>query len=146
MTSSRALTAAAIAIAIAVIEAPAAARAADPDPWLGKDKTLHFTASSTIAAGGYTVGALVFDGRGSALLIGGALAAAVGIGKETLDLTGLGDPSWRDLTWDGIGIVSGLAVAWGVDLLVRGVSPRHPLLLAPVIEPQGAGVSLRLVF
>lgn len=133
-------------LAVAIFASPATARAADPDPWLGKDKTLHFAASSTIAAGSYAVGALVFDARGSALLFGSAIAAAAGIGKETLDLVGSGDPSWRDLTWDGIGIVAGLTAAWAVDLLVRGVSKRHPLIFAPVIEPQAAGASLRFLF
>jgi len=130
----------------AAVALPASARAADPDPWLGKDKALHFGASSLIAAGGYTLGALVFDARGHALITGAALSAAAGIGKETLDLAGYGDPSWRDLTWDGIGLVAGLAAAWGVDLLVRGVSDRHPLVVAPRITPQGGALELRIVF
>lgn len=136
----------AFAIWLAVVAAPAYAQAADPDPWFGKDKALHFAASSTIAAGGYAIGATVFDARGYALLFGGALAAGVGIGKEALDLAGLGDPSWRDLTWDGIGLAAGLAVAWSVDLLVRGVGPTHPLLIAPSVEPRGAGLTFRLSF
>lgn len=131
------------AVLLAVVVSPARARAADPDPWLGRDKALHFAASSTIAAGGYAIGAAVFDARGHALIFGGALAAAAGIGKETLDLAGLGDPSWRDLTWDGIGIGAGLAVAWAVDLLARGVSEKRPLLDAPRLEARGAGLELR---
>ena len=135
-----------MAVLVAVVASPLRARAADPDPWLGRDKALHFTASATIAAGGYAIGAALFDARGHALIAGGALAAAAGIGKETLDLAGLGDPSWRDLAWDGIGMAAGLAAAWSVDLLVRGVSERRPLLLAPVTAPGGAGLALRLVF
>lgn len=134
------------AVLLTVVASPLRARAADPDPWLGRDKALHFAASSTIAAGGYAIGAAFFEARGHALIVGGALAAAAGIGKEALDLAGFGDPSWRDLTWDGIGIAAGLAVAWSVDLLVRGVSERRPLLLAPVIAPQGGGLALRVVF
>ncbi|CAN5925791.1 hypothetical protein BH11MYX4_BH11MYX4_11740 [soil metagenome] len=130
----------------AVVALPSAARAADPDPWLGKDKALHFGAASLIAAGGYTLGALVFDARGHALIAGAALSAAAGIGKETLDLAGYGDPSWRDLAWDGIGMVFGVAAAWGVDLLARGVSERHPLLIAPRVTPQGGALELRIVF
>ena len=130
----------------ALLALPSAAHAADPDPWLGKDKALHFGASSLIAVGGYTIGAFVFDARGRALLAGATLSAAVGIGKETLDLAGYGDPSWKDLTWDGIGMVAGLAVAWSVDLLARGVGEKHPLIMAPRITPQAAGLELRLGF
>jgi putative lipoprotein len=142
----RTRTAIAAAAFLAVATASASAGAADPDPWLGRDKALHFAASSTIAAGGYAIGALVFDARMDALMLGGALAAVAGIGKEALDLAGLGDPSWRDLAWDGIGLLAGLAAAWSVDLLVRGVSEQRPLLLSPVAEPRGAGLALRLVF
>ena len=132
----------AAAALLAVIASPARARAADPDPWLGRDKALHFAASSTIAAGGYAIGAVVFNARGHALIFGGALGAAAGIGKEALDLAGLGDPSWRDLTWDGIGIGAGLAVAWAIDLLARGVSDKRPLLNAPRLEARGAGLAI----
>ncbi len=141
MKSARILIATAALLAL-----PSAARAADPDPWLGKDKALHFGVSSLIAAGGYTIGAFVFDARGHALIAGAALAAAAGIGKETLDLAGYGDPSWKDLTWDGIGMVAGVVVAWGVDLVVRGVSDAHPLVVAPRVTPQSAGLEVRWGF
>ena len=131
---------------VVLLALPSAAHAADPDPWLGKDKALHFGASSIIAASGYTIGAFVFDARGHALIAGAALGAAAGIGKETLDLAGHGDPSWRDLTWDGIGIAAGLAVAWGVDLVARGVSDRHPLLVKPVLTPREAGLGISVAF
>jgi putative lipoprotein len=129
-----------------VAVAPHPALAADPDPWLGKDKALHFAASGSIAAGGYALGAAVFDARGHALISGAVLAAAAGIGKETLDLAGYGDPSWRDLTWDGIGMTAGLLVAWSVDLLVRGISPGHPLFVAPRRGADGAGGMVRFCF
>lgn len=125
------------------------ARAADPDPWLGADKFKHAGLSAAIAAGGYTVGAFVFDARGHALILGGGIALAAGIGKETLDLAGYGDPSWKDLTWDVIGTVLGLAVAWGVDLLVRGVSDSHPLFVAPepaTGTPRAKAHGLQFVF
>jgi putative lipoprotein len=117
----------AVALTFAFAAKPARA-ADDPDPWLGKDKALHFGVSAGIAAGGYAAGAAIFDARGHALLFGGGIAAACGIAKETADLAGFGDPSWKDLTWDGIGIVVGLAVAWGVDLLIRGLDSAHPAL------------------
>lgn len=116
---------AAFALALACALAAPPARAADDDPWFGPDKALHFGVSAGIAAGGYAAGAALFESRGHALLLGGGLAAGAGIAKETADLAGLGDPSWKDLAWDGIGLITGLAVAWGLDLLIRGISPRH---------------------
>jgi putative lipoprotein len=130
----------ATAALLAVVATPHAARAADPDPWLGPDKVLHFGASAAIAVGGYALGAALFDARGHALLLGGALAFGAGIAKESLDLAGYGDPSWRDLTWDAIGTASGLAVAWTADLLIRGVSEKHPLLIAPRVGGASAGL------
>src|SRR5688572_12585178 len=106
------------------------AHAADPDPWLARDKAFHFGASASLAVMGYGIGAYAFDARGHALLLGAGIAAGVGVTKESLDLAGLGTPSWKDVAWDGIGIATGLALAWGLDLLIRGVPPRRPLLLA----------------
>jgi putative lipoprotein len=108
-----------------------AAASSDPDPWFGRDKALHFSVSAGIAMGSYAVAASLLDARGHALLVAGGFTLAVGAGKETLDLTGFGDPSWKDFTWDAIGTLSGLVVAWGIDLLVRGVGDRHPLFEAP---------------
>ena len=112
-------------LAVSLLAAACPARA-DDDPWWGRDKALHFGVSAGLASGGYAVGAAVFDARWKALALGGGVSAAAGIGKEALDLTGFGDPSWKDLAWDAIGIVTGLALAWTVDALVRGVSTEHP--------------------
>ncbi len=133
---------------LALLGAPRSASAADvdPDPWLGKDKALHFAASSAIAAGGYAIGAALFDARGHALLFGGALATAAGVGKEAIDLAGAGTPSWRDLAWDGMGTVTGLAVAWSIDLLLRGVSEKRPLLVKPTLSNEAARLDLVLTF
>ncbi len=69
--------------------------------------------------------------RWSALAIGAGVAIGVGAAKEGWDALGHGDPSWRDFAWDVIGTASGLVIAWGVDLLVRGVDDAHPLFRAP---------------
>jgi len=104
------------------------ALATEPDPWIGYDKALHFGASSSAAVVGYGLGAHLFDGRGRALLCGAGLSAAAGIAKESLDLAGYGNASWKDVAWDGIGIASGLAITYVLDLAIRGISERHPLL------------------
>jgi putative lipoprotein len=123
----------ALAVLATMVLTPAA-RAQDADPWIARDKALHFDVSAGIAAVGYGAGAgWLFDARWKALAFGGGVALAAGAGKELLDWSGVihGDPSWKDFTWDVIGTVAGLAIAWGVDLLVGGVSAQHPVLAAP---------------
>lgn len=108
-------------------------RAADPDPWVAKDKALHFGVSAGIASGSYAAGAALLDARGHALIAAAGITLAIGASKELFDLTmpGWGDPSWRDFAADVAGTIVGLAVAWSVDLFVRGVRDARPLLRAP---------------
>jgi putative lipoprotein len=114
-TLAAAIAAVVVAAARLVVAPAGPACAADADPWLGRDKALHFGASATIAGGGYGVAALIWDDTGPRLAGGGALAAAAGLGKELYDLGGPGDASWRDLAWDAIGAATGLAIAWTID-------------------------------
>jgi putative lipoprotein len=121
-------------VALAASLLAPAARAQDDDPWVSRDKALHFDVSAGIAAAGYGVSAgWLVDARWKALAIGGGVALAAGAGKELLDATHVlgGDPSWRDFTWDVFGTIAGLALAWGIDLLVGGISPKQPALAAP---------------
>jgi putative lipoprotein len=123
-----------VALVLAGLTLSSTARAQDADPWFARDKALHFDVSAGIAAVGYGVSAgWLVDARWKALAIGGGVALAAGAGKELLDATHVlgGDPSWKDFTWDVIGTVAGLAIAWGVDLLLGGVSARQPLLGSP---------------
>ncbi len=100
---------------------------AEDDPWLGRDKLLHFGASAGIAAAGYGVGAALDDRRGVAIAVGAGAALVAGAGKEALDAAGYGHPSLRDFAWDVLGAAAGLALAWGVDALLRGPdAPRDP--------------------
>jgi putative lipoprotein len=117
---------------VAVLALPRSARADDdPDPWLGPDKALHFTASGVLALGGYAIGTVLVDSQAGALLIGGAFSLTAGIAKESLDLAGLGHPSWKDMAWNGIGIVTGLAVGWTISLIVRSASRKPAAALSP---------------
>jgi putative lipoprotein len=87
---------------------------------LGRDKALHFGASALISGTGYGVGTLLFErSRVEPALFGGGIALAVGAAKEGADALGLGDPSWKDFTWDVIGTVVGLAIALGIDVALR---------------------------
>lgn len=115
-----------------VLRDPRPASAADRDPWLAKDKALHFGVSAGIAGGAYAASAAIFEARGHALLTAAGITIAIGAGKEALDLAGYGTPSWKDFAADVAGTIVGLAVAWSVDLLVRGVGEERPLFRAPI--------------
>ena len=105
---------------------------ADDDPWIARDKAQHFDVSMGIAAAGYALSTWkLTDSRGVALAIAGSVTLAIGAGKEGVDALGFGSPSWKDFAWDAIGTVAGLAIAWGVDLLLGGVGAEHPAFSAP---------------
>lgn len=99
---------------------PASARADERDPWLGRDKALHFSASAVIAGGAYGGSALFTDDRATRAALGVGVGLAAGIAKEVYDMTGRGDPSWRDLTWDAIGVTMGVGVSLLIDWAIRG--------------------------
>jgi putative lipoprotein len=53
-------------------------------------------------------------------LAGATLSLSAGVAKELWDLSGRGDPSLKDLAWDGIGTGVGVALAAAVDIwLIR---------------------------
>ncbi len=107
-------------VSLAALGVAPDARADDPDPWFGRDQALHFGAGAILAGGGYAFGTALAEPRWKALALGGALAITAGAAKEAIDATGAGDPSWRDFTWDVIGAVVGLGVAYAVDAGLHG--------------------------
>jgi len=107
-------------IVAALLSSTPAAAQSDPDPWFGRDKLLHFGASAEIATNGYTLGAAFWEDRRARLASGAVLALTAGIAKELYDLSGHGDPSWKDLTWDVIGTATGLLISWLVDKYLFG--------------------------
>ena len=133
-------------VALGSLSSASVAAAADEDPWTSSDKTKHFAVSAGLATAAYTGGALLFDARGHALIFGGAVTLAIGAGKELADLAGAGDPSWKDFTWDVIGTTAGLALAWSLDLAIRGVSDRHPLFVLPRVTSTEAGLGVGFTF
>jgi putative lipoprotein len=124
MTGRARAAATTVALGLA-LGAARSARAADPDPWFGRDKALHFGASALLASGGYGATALVTEDRRVRLGVGGGFAFSLGVAKELWDLSGHGDASWRDLTWDAVGTVTGLAVAAAIDWTIQKLGARH---------------------
>lgn len=127
----------AVPFAAALLLAPARALAdppaaepvlnTNPDPWFGPDKALHFTVSSLIAGGGYGGMAIFTDRIATRIAFGAGLGIAIGAGKELWDLSGHGDPSWKDFTWDLIGTAVGVGIAVTIDLATRSPerAPAH---------------------
>jgi putative lipoprotein len=116
---TRALAVPPFALALALSLASRPAQAESPDPWFGPDKAAHFAVSAGLAAGGYAALSPWFGSRNERAFGGAAFSLTLGAGKELWDLTGRGDPSWRDFTWDVVGTAVGVALSVGVDALVR---------------------------
>src|SRR6185503_2174666 len=91
---------------------------ADSDPWFGRDKALHFGVSASIAMVAYGGAALKTDDRPTRVAAAVTFALGAGLLKEAWDLTGHGDASWRDLTWDVVGTTTGVLVACAIDWAV----------------------------
>jgi len=108
--------------ALAATLAAHSAAASEADPWFGRDKAVHFGVSLVLAAGGYATSSIWLDRRSERALAGGAFALTLGAGKELWDLSGRGDPSWRDFTWDAIGTAAGVALALAGDALLNSKS------------------------
>jgi putative lipoprotein len=105
-------------IALGATFAARSACASDADPWFGPDKALHFGISVALSAGGYAASSIWLDTRTERAIAGGTFSLTLGAGKELWDLSGHGDPSWRDFTWDAIGTGVGLALAVAGDALL----------------------------
>ena len=105
-------------VALSLTLAPATARsqqADQPDPWFGRDKALHFAASASLAMVGYGGASLATDSRPTRIVVGASFALGMGLLKEAWDLSGHGDASWRDLTWDVVGTTTGVLLAYAID-------------------------------
>jgi putative lipoprotein len=113
------------ALVVALTLVGVRARAADPDPWWGRDKALHFTVSIGLGAGAYTASTLWLDERWQRAALGAGFSLSLGAGKELYDGLGAGQASWRDFTWDVAGTAVGVALAWAMDLIFVGAKPNR---------------------
>lgn len=111
----RALVATGVLLLLASRARAQQAAAPDEDPWFGHDKALHFAASASLAMVGYAGASLATDSRPTRVVVGASFALGLGVAKEVWDLTGHGDASWRDLTWDVVGTTTGVLVAYAID-------------------------------
>ena len=95
-----------------------AALAAD-DEWWGRDKSLHFLASATIAGGTYALGTLEWDSRLPVAGVALGVTMTAGATKEGWDALGHGDASWKDFAWDVVGAIAGIGLSFAIDTAVR---------------------------
>jgi putative lipoprotein len=114
---ARSLASIGLCIAASVL-CTAPARADDGDPWWGPDKALHFGVSAGLGAAGYAASSLLFERRLERAAGGAAFSLTLGASKELYDLSGAGDASWKDFTWDVAGTAVGVGLALLVDLAV----------------------------
>jgi putative lipoprotein len=113
--------------------APSAHASGTGDDWFGRDKALHFEVSVAMASGTYALASLKLDPMWQRAAIGAGVSLAIGAGKELYDMTGRGDPSWRDFTWDAIGTAVGLGLALAIDAITRGAeSHAEPSAASPL--------------
>jgi len=96
------------------------------DPWWGKDKQKHLLLSSGAALATYMW--LGCFGLESSLRMGATSLVVLGAGalKEARDAMGYGHASWKDMTWNVIGLAVGLAVAWVVERWLWPANPWAP--------------------
>jgi len=81
------------------------------DPWFGQDKILHFSAGFAIPGLTYHFYVCRLDGnedRGKVYAV--SLTALLAFGKEIYDKQTKDHFSWKDLAWDGFGLVAGYLV------------------------------------
>jgi putative lipoprotein len=136
MLAMRALVLAGVALLLA---APVRAQQApadrpDPDPWFGRDKALHFAASASIAVAAYGGTSLATDDRPTRVVVSASVALGAGILKELWDLSGHGDASWRDLTWDVVGTTTGVLFAYAIDWAIARLRKPPPATYSVTIR------------
>jgi uncharacterized protein YfiM (DUF2279 family) len=86
-----------------------------PDPWFGFDKLEHFAASLIIQSWAHTTLRAAGWKYGPASYGAAAVTATAGIGKEIWDRHHHGDFSYRDLTADGVGLITGAIAMRQID-------------------------------
>jgi uncharacterized protein YfiM (DUF2279 family) len=81
------------------------------DSWFGVDKIKHFFISAFIESISYSVLQAAHVKRGPALGAAIGVSAAIGVARELHDRRTPGNRfSYRDLTWDALGIGAGAAM------------------------------------
>jgi putative lipoprotein len=86
---------------------------APADRWFATDKWMHFAASTVVTSIGYGL-ARESNGHSAALRIGAGASSAVGLTREVYDGRVKGRFSGKDLVWDALGTLAGVAALHAV--------------------------------
>jgi putative lipoprotein len=78
-----------------------------------------------VAGAGYGFSAIGTEDIRVRIAFGAGAGILAGAAKEIFDLAGFGTPSWKDVTWDVIGVAVGLGISVSIDLAVRALSPQR---------------------
>ena len=76
------------------------------DRWFSADKAKHFFVSAFIQSASYSLLRTTDLSHRASLAGASALTLAIGVGKELHDRSGRGDPSWKDMTWNVVGMAA----------------------------------------
>ena len=78
------------------------------DDWLSQDKFIHFSACASIVGLSYhTLACRLGKDENQSKVYSVSLTALVSVGKEIYDKKKKGYFSWKDLCWDGAGLLMG---------------------------------------
>jgi uncharacterized protein YfiM (DUF2279 family) len=76
------------------------------DRWFSADKAMHFFTAALVESASFSALRGVGLDRSHSLVGAVIVTGAVGVGKEIHDLRFGGDPSVKDLAWDGAGMLA----------------------------------------
>jgi putative lipoprotein len=85
------------------------------DDWVGPDKGLHFGASAGLSVLGHALALPLLESPLERATFGLIGSLALGLAKEFVDGVGLGTASFKDVTWNLAGAVTGALLAWTID-------------------------------
>lgn len=110
---------------------------ADDDPWIARDKALHFGVSAVLAGGTYAAVSPWVESPLWRFVTGFSVSLSLGAAKELWDLSGRGHPSVRDFTWDAVGALTGASLALAVDYGRRRRLRRAPAVALSCAPARG---------
>lgn len=70
---------------------------------LQEDKVKHFAAGALISGSVQMLTYELTDSKGKSMLFGFGAGCVAGVAKELYDMTGRGNPSFKDALWTGVG-------------------------------------------
>jgi uncharacterized protein YfiM (DUF2279 family) len=80
------------------------------DRWFAPDKAKHFFTAALVQSASFSAFRATGLARTPSLVGATVVTSVVSVGKELYDRTSGGDPSFKDLAWDGAGLAAATAL------------------------------------